>query len=61
VLFAVIRKNSIGDLSLSMTICKINDVNGMISTGQRLLGLDIGKKTIGLALVRCWAENRLTS
>ena len=49
-LFAVIRKNSIGDLSLSMTICKINDVNGMISTGQRLLGLDIGKKTIGLAL-----------
>ena len=49
-LFAVTRKNSIGDLSLSMTICKINDVNAMISTGQRLLGLDIGKKTIGLAL-----------
>jgi putative holliday junction resolvase len=33
-----------------MTICKINDVTVMISTGQRLLGLDIGKKTIGLAL-----------
>ena len=49
-LFAVTRKNSIGDLSLSMTICKINDVNAMISRGQRLLGLDIGKKTIGLAL-----------
>ena len=49
-LFAVTRKNSIGDLSLSMTICKINDVNTMISAGQRLLGLDIGKKTIGLAL-----------
>ena len=49
-LFAVTRKNSTGDLSLSMTICKINDVNAMLSTGQRLLGLDIGKKTIGLAL-----------
>ena len=49
-LFAVSRKNSNGDLSLSMTICKINDVNAMISAGQRLLGLDIGKKTIGLAL-----------
>ena len=49
-LFAVTTKNSIGDLSLSMTICKINDINATISTGQRLLGLDIGKKTIGLAL-----------
>ena len=49
-LFAVTTKTTIGDLSLSMTICKINDVNAMISTGQRLLGLDIGKKTIGLAL-----------
>ena len=49
-LFAVTRKNLIGDLSLSMTICKINDVNAMISASQRLLGLDIGRKTIGLAL-----------
>ena len=49
-LFAVTRKNPIGDLSLSMTICKINDVNAMISASQRLLGLDIGRKTIGLAL-----------
>ena len=49
-LFAVKTKNLIGGLSLGMTICKINDVKVMISTGQRLLGLDIGKKTIGLAL-----------
>ena len=49
-LFAVKRKNLTGDLSLSMTICKINDVNAMISASQRLLGLDIGRKTIGLAL-----------
>ena len=33
-----------------MTICKINDINTTVSPGQRLLGLDIGKKTIGLAL-----------
>ena len=33
-----------------MTICKINDINFMISSDQRLLELDIGKKTIGLAL-----------
>ncbi|MDC3234986.1 Holliday junction resolvase RuvX [Candidatus Puniceispirillum sp.] len=33
-----------------MTICKTNDIILMISSGQRLLGLDIGKKTIGLAL-----------
>ena len=39
-----------GDLSLDMTICKTNDIILMISSGQRLLGLDIGKKTIGLAL-----------
>ena len=49
-LFAVKRKNLTGGLSLSMTICKINDVKVMILAGQRLLGLDIGKKTIGLAL-----------
>ena len=33
-----------------MAICKTNDIFGMISSSQRLLGLDIGKKTIGLAL-----------
>ena len=33
-----------------MPICKLNDVKLSISDGQRLLGLDIGKKTIGLAL-----------
>ena len=49
-LFAVAKIILTGDLSLSMTICKINDVKVMISAGQRLLGLDIGKKTIGLAL-----------
>ena len=49
-LFAVINKFSTGDLSLVMTICKTNDIISMISSGQRLLGLDIGKKTIGLAL-----------
>ena len=49
-LFAVGTRCSIGDLSLDMTICKTNDIFLMISSGQRLLGLDIGKKTIGLAL-----------
>mgnify|MGYP001259024316 CR=1 FL=1 len=49
-LFAVGTKFSTGDLSLGMTICKTNDIIWMISSGQRLLGLDIGKKTIGLAL-----------
>ena len=33
-----------------MAICKLNDVKDVISKDQRLLGLDIGKKTIGLAL-----------
>ena len=33
-----------------MPICKLNDVKQSISDGKRLLGLDIGKKTIGLAL-----------
>ena len=49
-LFAVGTKLSIGDLSLDMTICKVNDIILTISRGERLLGLDIGKKTIGLAL-----------
>ncbi|MEL0024096.1 MAG: Holliday junction resolvase RuvX [Alphaproteobacteria bacterium] len=38
------------ELSFSMPICKLNHVKEFISDGQRLLGLDIGKKTIGLAL-----------
>ena len=33
-----------------MTICKPNDIKLQISPGEKLLGLDIGKKTIGLAL-----------
>ena len=33
-----------------MPICKLNHIKGAISGGQRLLGLDIGKKTVGLAL-----------
>ena len=49
-LFAVEMKTLTGDLSLDMAICKTNDIISMISSGQRLLGLDIGKKTIGLAL-----------
>ena len=49
-LFAVEMKTLTGDLSLDMAICKTNDIISMISRGQRLLGLDIGKKTIGLAL-----------
>ena len=33
-----------------MMICKPNDIKQHISPMQKLLGLDIGKKTIGLAL-----------
>jgi putative Holliday junction resolvase len=33
-----------------MPICKPNDMIQAISADQRLLGLDVGKKTIGLAL-----------
>ena len=33
-----------------MTICKPNDIKLHISSSEKLLGLDIGKKTIGLAL-----------
>jgi putative Holliday junction resolvase len=50
VLFAIARNFSTGDLSFSMAICKKNDIVQAIAAGQRLLGLDIGKKTIGLAL-----------
>ena len=49
-LFPVRTKMLTGDLSFDMTICKINDIISIISSGQRLLGLDIGRKTIGLAL-----------
>jgi len=33
-----------------MAICKLNDMPATLSPGQRLLGLDVGKKTIGLAI-----------
>jgi len=48
-LFAVIE-NFTEHLSFSMPICKLNNVKEVISQGQRLLGMDIGRKTIGLAL-----------
>ncbi|MEX0502243.1 Holliday junction resolvase RuvX [Alphaproteobacteria bacterium LSUCC0719] len=37
-------------LSPHMAICKLNDMPATLSPGQRLLGLDVGKKTIGLAI-----------
>ena len=33
-----------------MAICKLNDMPTALSGGRRLLGLDVGKKTIGLAI-----------
>ena len=33
-----------------MAICKLNDMKRALLAGQRLLGLDVGKKTIGLAI-----------
>ncbi|MEC8642252.1 MAG: Holliday junction resolvase RuvX [Pseudomonadota bacterium] len=33
-----------------MAICKLNDMKAALSEDQRLLGLDVGKKTIGLAI-----------
>ena len=33
-----------------MPICKLNDIKTALLGGQRLLGLDVGKKTIGLAI-----------
>ena len=33
-----------------MAICKLNDMKTALLAGQRLLGLDVGKKTIGLAI-----------
>ena len=33
-----------------MTICNIDDTITQINAGQRLMGLDVGKKTIGIAL-----------
>jgi len=50
VLFAVGRIFPKSDLSFAMPICKPNDIIDAISNGSRLLGLDVGKKTIGMAL-----------
>ena len=33
-----------------MPICKLNHLPAALSPGQRLLGLDVGRKTIGLAI-----------
>ncbi|MBT5574276.1 Holliday junction resolvase RuvX [Alphaproteobacteria bacterium] len=33
-----------------MTICNIDDLIAQINQGERLVGLDVGKKTIGVAL-----------
>ena len=33
-----------------MPVCKLYQTINQLSSGQRLLGLDIGKKTIGLAI-----------
>jgi len=33
-----------------MPVCNLYSINQAISPGQRLMGLDIGKKTIGLAI-----------
>ena len=38
------------EVSLHMAICKLNDMKTALLAGQRLLGLDVGKKTIGLAI-----------
>lgn len=32
-----------------MTVCKTHQMRDLVPAGQRLLGLDLGKKTIGLA------------
>ena len=37
-------------ISPRMAICKLNDMPTALSGGRRLLGLDVGKKTIGLAI-----------
>ena len=33
-----------------MTVCNLYDISSALSGGNRMMGLDIGKKTIGLAL-----------
>jgi putative Holliday junction resolvase len=38
------------ELSPHMAICKLNNMQIQLSGGKRLLGLDVGKKTIGLAI-----------
>ena len=37
-------------LSPHMAICKLNHVPAALSGGERLLGLDVGRKTIGVAI-----------
>ena len=37
-------------LARLMTICNIDDAITQINAGKRLMGLDVGKKTIGIAL-----------
>jgi len=32
-----------------MALCKIDEIRSYVHAGQRLIGLDVGKKTIGLA------------
>ena len=32
-----------------MAVCKIDEIRSHVHAGQRLIGLDVGKKTIGLA------------
>jgi len=53
VLFSATRKKLLADLLFVMGICKLNDLSKLMSDGQRLLGLDVGKKTIGIAISDC--------
>ncbi|XDZ64676.1 Holliday junction resolvase RuvX [Alphaproteobacteria bacterium LSUCC0684] len=32
-----------------MPVCKIDEIRALVPSGKRLIGLDVGKKTIGLA------------
>lgn len=38
------------DVSPGMTICKPSDLKALIQPGQCLLGLDVGNKTVGVAV-----------
>src|SRR5579863_10102643 len=44
------RKTARPYLAFSMAICNPGDLKGLIPKGSRLLGLDVGTKTIGMAL-----------